>query len=379
MIVRVVIVLPLLFIAGCGATPSSTRSDAPSSAAPIPATSQIARVPGTDGPEATLAAVTSFLTGTVVPDSSALPVPVMVTEPCPESVSLSSNGDPSAMMSESSRLEPMLGVVLAYGGEHPDEFGTYGLIWQGDGDASVFTSFTGHLEQHRAALAGVVEFPDELIVCQSALTGDAARALIRSLTQELGGRFMSVGQGTGPIEVVLKETEEALAAELAARYGDAVRLRVGLLPYPISTATSVCSEPIGADPPPGLDVAIDPPAAPLTRNGLAQPAFEIRLTNVGEAPVQFATGAARGTILDLDGTVVGSSANIGSDDVGIMIDLAPGASSTMPGLVGLASCDPRLGYALPPGEYQLVATLSAVDAASTPIEILTPPQRIVVA
>ncbi len=42
------------------------------------------------------------------------------------------------MQAEMSKLEPMLGVVLAYGGERPDEFGSYGLVWQGTNDASVF-------------------------------------------------------------------------------------------------------------------------------------------------------------------------------------------------------------------------------------------------
>jgi hypothetical protein len=59
---------------------------------------------------------------------------------------------------ESSRLEPMLGQVLAYGMQHADQFGGYGLVWQSADDASVFISFTKNVGEHRAALARSVPF-----------------------------------------------------------------------------------------------------------------------------------------------------------------------------------------------------------------------------
>jgi hypothetical protein len=55
--------------------------------------------------------------------------PIEVREPCP--VSDAAAGSAEAMMAESPRLEPMLGQVLAYGGQHPDEFGSYGVIIAG--------------------------------------------------------------------------------------------------------------------------------------------------------------------------------------------------------------------------------------------------------
>ncbi len=54
------------------------------------------------------------------------------------------------------------------------QFGSYGLIWHSETDASVFISFAGELAGHRTALSGIVEFPEELIVCQVALPGQAS-------------------------------------------------------------------------------------------------------------------------------------------------------------------------------------------------------------
>jgi hypothetical protein len=280
------------------------------------------------------------------------------------------------MLSESSRLEPMLGVVLAYGGEHPDEFGTYGLMWHGEGDASVFVSFTSHLDQHRSTLAGMVEFPDELIVCQVALSGQASQALSAALTSELAGRFSSISQGGGPIVIVLAASEERLARDLVDRYGDAVDVTVGALAFPIDKASSVCTAAGGEEAPLGLDAAIVPLDGPIVSGGVQPASFEVRLTNVSEAPIQFTTGTAIGTILDTNGNVVATSANVVLADVGMFVDLAPGASTTLPGVVDTASCDPSLGYLLPPGDYLMVASFWRNDAAQT--QLRTPAQRVVV-
>jgi len=162
--------------------------------------------------------------------------PTEVVQPCPDSPG---RPDGSAeMQTELSELEPMLGTVLAYGQQHRDEFGSYGLIWHGLNDASVFVSFTTNLDQHHAALADVVAHPDELIVCQVAVSGDVAQALMAKLTDELQGRFESVQTGAGGVEVVLVSGEEALADQLRLQYGDAVNVTVGTS-APASTVTPI--------------------------------------------------------------------------------------------------------------------------------------------
>ena len=124
-----------LAVEGCGETGPSAGSVRASD--PVAPSAPVGTMPG---PPAT----TVFLP----PDANVPPVmslaPSVVTEPCPSSEP--TPGDGQGMMAEQSRLEPMLGQVLAYGAQYPDQFGTYGLIWHDDGSASVFVSFTADVE-----------------------------------------------------------------------------------------------------------------------------------------------------------------------------------------------------------------------------------------
>ena len=83
--------------------------------------------------------------------------PVRVTEPCPTSTSTPNGSQQS--LAVSTALESVLGQVLAYGGEHVDEFGGYGLVWDGPRHAAVFAAFASDLSPHRAALATIVSDP----------------------------------------------------------------------------------------------------------------------------------------------------------------------------------------------------------------------------
>ncbi len=143
--------------------------------------------------------------------------PAEVSEPCPTSEGFA-GGDGSEKIAEASRLEPTLGQVLAYGSDHPDVFGSYGLVWHDVGDASVFFC-TGDLEPHRDALESIVEFPDDLIVCQVSISGQAAQALEATLVAELRGRFLSIGRdGSGVVDVAVRADEIDLARELELGY-----------------------------------------------------------------------------------------------------------------------------------------------------------------
>ena len=125
-----------------------------------------------------------------------------------------------------SHLHELGEEILVLDGTLGDEFGSYGLIWQSVDDASVFISFTSNLAAHRDALNDLVSSPDELIVCQVAVTDDVARALMAKLTDDLQGRFQSVGLGMRGVEIVLMPGQQTLADELVANYGDAVYVTV---------------------------------------------------------------------------------------------------------------------------------------------------------
>ena len=301
------------------------------------------------------------------PDPNVAPIASLpasdVTEPCPESDASSDGGQD--MVSESSRLEPMLGQVLAYGGEHPDQFGSYGLVWHDGDDASVFVSFSSNVPEHRAALEAMVEHPDELIVCQVAVSGEVAQAVEATLVKELEGRFLSISHGGGAVEVVLAANEEVLAGDLLSRYGDAIDVTVGALAYPLEDAEAVCEDPPVGTNLAGLRVEVAAPVGPMSAAGVTPLQLTVVLTNDGESPIQFGSGTAIGTILDTSGDVVSSLSTVAIAEVGIGVDLGPGESMELPLVVSTASCDPQLGYALPPGDYELVAAVSHSDGDNT--------------
>ena len=276
------------------------------------------------------------------------------------------------MFAELSRVEPMLGQVLAYGGERPDQFGSYGLVWHAGDDASVLISFTSDLDVHRTALEAIVAHPDDLIVCQAAVSGEVAQAIAATLVDELDGRFLSIGRGIGPVEVGLAPDEEMLAGELLARYGEAIELTVGALAYPIENAVSVCAAVPDPNPLPGLEIELHDQPESVTADGHGRLDLAVTLTNVGDAPIRFGSGTATGTVLDLSGNPVSSSDSVAIADVGMPVDLAPGASTELPLAADTSSCDPSLGYAVPPGNYQIVIAIPHDGATlySAPLPIV---------
>jgi pimeloyl-ACP methyl ester carboxylesterase len=273
---------------------------------------------------------------------------------------------------EAQRLEPMLGVVLAYGGEHPDTFSTYGLVWHSPEDASVVVGFTDQLDEHRANLADLVPIHDELIVCRGALTDLEARELQAELGERYGDRLSSLGISRGRLTMTVRSSEEALAAELRERYGEQLELSIGLFPYPMP------------EPPPPSQCESMPPAAtsldvdarvervdPLTTTTPDPPSAEIVLTNTGNEPAHLEFGAAPPALLARPGESTAVNAfELGVPAILQTIDLAPGASERLTVGVGLASCDPTAGYRVPPGDYQLIVLID--DVATDPYLIDRP-------
>lgn len=252
----------------------------------------------------------------------------------------------------------MLGTVVNYGGQHPDEFGGYGLAWLGADDASVFAMFTDHVPDHRAALAAMVPFPDELIVCQSALSEAESRGLQSLLLEELNGRYLSLGAGNGSVAVQLKASEEDVAADLEQRFGDAVTLRVGNFPYPIAAdqrSIAACQRDVTG--PTQTDAGIRASltfSTPSVPSGVDADAT-VTVTNDGAETFTLISGSPLvGVVVEpattralavFDGSIAG---------VGVGATLQPGESYDIPVLVGAASCDPTIGYTVPPGAYEVV-------------------------
>jgi hypothetical protein len=282
-----------------------------------------------------------------------------VDDPCPTDVAVDMSAtESSVMLEETSRLEPMLGIVLQTGQQHPDVFGGYGLHWFSAGDASVFVSFTEDVADHRAALVERVEFPDELIVCQVPASEADRRAIQATLTNELAGRFTSIGSGgmVGAVTVDLNPNEEALAEDLVRRYGAAVEVTVGALKYPLDDAEAVCRAPLESSLIDGLTITIVDPDTPMKPTGSGTVPLTVRLTNTSDETVRFDSGQPAAVITDAQG-MPRTLDRRGVAGVGVLIELEPGGHQDFDLDVSLASCDPALGYILPPGDHHVVISI----------------------
>jgi hypothetical protein len=184
-------------------------------------------------------------------------------------------------------------------------------------------------------------------------------------------RFLELSDADGVVHVGLRADGEELAAELTAQYGDVVAVTVGRFGYPgvvTQRQAGACTVPAGdpADEAIRTEIVVDtPPDQPG-----AWGSGSIRLHNDGPDPIQFTSGTATGTLVR-DGRPVGAYEGAISLS-GVAVDLPPGGDTTLPFLIGSASCDPALGYAVPPGTYDLVVAVPGrpgLVAGPVPLEI----------
>jgi hypothetical protein len=164
-----------------------------------------------------------------------------------------------------------------------------------------------------------------------------------------------------PFTLVLAPWAAETARDLYEQFGDRVVLTVGALPYPPGRAPA---GPVG----PGLarsiplldpseaDVELDGPAVVrsghMLRHGLL-------LSNRSGAQLEVATnGHVTAVVVDpASGEVVGGLP--GPQTLALrMFRVAPSGTERIPLLIGTASLRPKLGYALPAGEWGLQAELT---------------------
>lgn len=162
-----------------------------------------------------------------------------------------------------------------------------------------------------------------------------------------------------PITIGLAPWATATAEDLHRQFGNSVELTVGSLPYPP-----------GRQPPrprvsrPLADL-LDPDEiiAELARPAVVKSGRTLRhallLRNLTSRELQIATnGQITASVVDPQtGEVVGGYA--GAQHLPLIIfRVAPEQADQIPLLIGTSSISPRLGYAIPPGEWAIQATLT---------------------
>jgi hypothetical protein len=153
-----------------------------------------------------------------------------------------------------------------------------------------------------------------------------------------------------------------VAAELHARYGELVRLRVGALrfPNPGPSRVKVADSPAGrtAASTHGLRVALPKGTAPpRIRSGFSDTVL-VEVSNDSAVDCHLHTNRVLQTrVVDAGGTTVGRFTGMQQMPLKIYT-VRPQETTEVPALVGTASVRPDLGWAVPPGPWGFIVELT---------------------
>jgi hypothetical protein len=283
-------------------------------------------------------------------------------------------------------LRADVNVVRAYGEAHPESW--VELRYENEPTVRIVALFAGDdLETHRSALRRLVTHPDRVEVRPSPWTLVRLEE-IRGEIQEVArssapGLFSGWGIGRDTVTVSLRADGEAVATRLRERYGDAVDLTIGYLHFPD------CAVPESVR----LHLAKAQRAKPsllpgelhadvgevLTVESGANIRSTMRLGNDGDHDVVAETNSHIVAVVvdpETNETVGGYS---GAQIMPLVRFRAPaGGSIEIPLLVGTASSVPRLGYAVPPGQWAIEVVLAlgsdgVFRAPPLPLVVVGPP------
>jgi len=263
-------------------------------------------------------------------------------------------------MAASAIAERNLGAIYAYSNGRADEVG---MAWLDNANdpPQVVIGFTAHVADHRRALADQLNDQRRVLVCQirhsqvELITVNAE--IEHALMAAESGVYLGLARSPDVVDVDFRADQTTLAAELVEDYGDTVAIRVGNFPYPmppdLDPAACHGTEIVGPTDMNGLRATLVLDAGSVRAgqdiNGT------VTVTNSGNETVSIEFG---GTIvgfavLEGTGTIVGGYVGATNLALALRSTLPPGESAEIPVVIGTASCDPALGYALPAGGYEL--------------------------
>lgn len=252
-------------------------------------------------------------------------------------------------------------IVVGYGEEHAEDWA--GAWWDNEPTVRIVAAFTGDAAAHDAALRPRLRHPGRLVVesRQHSLSDllrvrEEIERTLRQRQEQTGRQILaSVGNGKAVVSVGLRADQEHVASELAARYGSAVRLRVGFFSFPDRRPRR---PPRPARPAPeeeafdGLELSVEIDREVLTAGEDGRGRLVLRNTAAERIGPLSSGQPLVGSLLNSGlETVGGYSGAIAG--VGRTIDLPPGESVSVPVIFGTASTREDLGYVVPPGRYWL--------------------------
>lgn len=178
-----------------------------------------------------------------------------------------------------------------------------------------------------------------------------------------------------PYTVTLEAWADGIAGDLHRRFGDEVELTVGYLSFPncqLRLPASTFPKPRPEVGPQEVAAALE---SPLTVPSGRSVRGALLLHNLTEQSIVLRNnGNLTAVVLDpRRGDIVGGFSGA-QHLVGYRFEIAPGGSQSVPLLVGTASLEPRLGYAIPPGDWEFRAPLDIEDGRA----LWTPPLELTV-
>ena len=274
---------------------------------------------------------------------------VDVVETGPDPTDFSENGP---LARDQGRLQGDAETMQTYGSAHSDEFTA--VRFENAPWVRLVVGFTGHIQEHCAALRAILEFPNDFQIVRQPKTGTELEQIQQAIVAQAGQHLRSVGIGAETIDVQLRADGLSIAEQIHVTYGDLLTIQVGLLPYPDPASAGVdCSAIV-------KDIVTDTPLRVSARLDTARVVTgqdfrgTVTVTNTGAEVVEFESGDPMTAVIYLRGSnqVVGAYEG-GTDGVGTGGTLQPGGTIDIGVLGGTASCEPSLGYALPPGPYDV--------------------------
>jgi hypothetical protein len=164
-----------------------------------------------------------------------------------------------------------------------------------------------------------------------------------------------------PFRIELAPWASESAAELHRQFGDDVKLTVGVLPYPPGRSAPPAAPDATGPEPPLLDpyqvtATLDGPAVIRSGHTLTH---GLLLGNLTGSELRLPTnGELSATVIDPEtGAPVGGFVGWQTQPL-VIFRAAPGETVRVPLLIGTASYTLRLGYAIPPGDWQVQARVT---------------------
>jgi hypothetical protein len=282
---------------------------------------------------------------------------------------------------EHNKLRPDIAAISQYGNSHPEAW--VGLRFENEPTVRIVVLLAGDdTRAHELTLRRLVSYPDQLEVRSSPWPLSYLEE-IRADLHEIGrtgkpGTLQRDGVRNGRLYVKLGASHEELAAELRDRYGNAIDLTVGSLHFPDMAVFQHDGSSKQRTKPKR------PPLLPLDEFQVSIPqglkvtsgetvASALRVHNRGSDEVAIAPGSGLiAHFVDPETQEeVGGYSGAGAA-VARYVRIVPGGTAEISLLIAAESAVARLGYAIPPGRWEIVTTLPLGDRGS----FRTPPLSI---